>query len=184
MLDCQVAILENAISRFAATGEVAGPIGARHPSITPFAGFEASDGWLVIAAGNDQLFLKLCAAIGTPELAADARFRTNALRTDHWQELFDAINAALKARPAEDWLGILDAAGVPCGPINTIDKVLADAQVRARNMVVTAEDPETGTLIMAGNPIKLSAFDDPAVRKPAPKLDADRTAIMAQIKQG
>lgn len=181
MLDCQVAILENAISRYAATGEIAGPIGARHPSITPFAGFEAKDGWIVIAAGNEQLFVKLAMAIGRPDLASDPRYATNALRTEHWEPLFAEINAALKSRSAGDWLLVLDGAGVPCGPINTIDKVLADAQVRSRNMVVTADDPETGRLVMAGNPIKLSAFADPDVRKAAPKLDGDRAAILAQI---
>ena len=184
MLDCQVAILENAISRYAATGEIAGPIGARHPSITPFAGFEASDGWIVIAAGNEQLFVKMAAALGRPDLPTDPRYATNALRTQHWEPLSAEINAALKSRTAEEWLTLLDAAGVPCGPINTIDKVLADAQVRARNMVVTADDPETGKLMMAGNPIKLSGFADPEMRSPAPKLDGDRASILAQIAGG
>ena len=183
MLDGQVAILENAIARYAATGEVAGPIGSRHPSITPFAGFEAQDGWIVVAAGNDALFAKMVAALERPDLAADKRYATNALRTQHWEALFAEINGALKSRPAEAWLSILDEAGVPCGPINTIDKVLADEQVRARNMVVTADDPETGKLMMAGNPIKLSAFADPATRKAAPKLDADRAVILAEIME-
>jgi CoA:oxalate CoA-transferase len=181
MLDCQVAILENAISRYAATGEIAGPIGARHPSITPFAGFEAKDGWIIIAAGNEQLFGKLAAALGRPDLATDKRYATNTLRTEHWEPLSDEINAVLKSHSVEEWLTRLDAAGVPCGPINTIDKVLANAQVRSRNMVVTADDPETGRLVMAGNPIKLSAFADPDARKAAPKLDGDRAAILAQI---
>jgi CoA:oxalate CoA-transferase len=181
MLDCQVAILENAIARYAATGEVAGPIGARHPAITPFAAFEASDGWLVIAAGNDLLFQKMAGAIGAPELAADSRFLTNPLRTENWQPLEDAINAALKARKADEWLAILDEAGVPSGPINTIDKVLSDSHVRSRNMVVTANDPDSGSLLMAGNPIKLSGFADPETRRPAPKLDGDREVILAEL---
>jgi len=178
MLDCQVAILENAIARYAATGEVAGPIGARHPSITPFSAFEASDGWMVIAAGNDSLFRKMADAIDAPELADDPRFTTNGLRTDNESELAEAMNTALKAKTVDEWLSILGKAGVPCGPINAIDQVLADPHVRARNMVVTADDPESGTLTMAGNPIKLSAFVDPETRRPAPKLDADRTAIL------
>jgi CoA:oxalate CoA-transferase len=181
MLDCQVAILENAIARYAATGEVAGPIGARHPSITPFAGFEASDGWMVIAAGNDILFKKMVEAIGAPELAADPRYATNGLRCDNWEPLAASINEALKARSIDEWLDILDAAGVPCGPINTIDKVLNDPHVRARNMVVTSEDAEFGTLLMAGNPIKLSGFADVTTRQPAPRLDGDRAAILAEF---
>lgn len=182
MLDCQVAILENAISRYAATGEIAEPIGARHPSITPFAGFEASDGWMVIAAGNDSLFQKLTTALGTPALASDKRFASNALRTEHWTALFTELGKTLRGQPVAHWLSVLDAAGVPCGPINTIDKVLADPHVKARNMVVTANDPGLGPLIMAGNPIKLSGFADPAERRPAPALDQNRAAILGELE--
>ncbi len=181
MLDCQVAILENAISRYAATGEIAGPIGARHPSITPFAGFEAKDGWMVIAAGNDALFRKLVETIGVPALAKDERFANNRLRTDNWEQLFVAINNALKSRPVTEWLQVLDAAGVPCGPINSIDKVLADPHVRSRNMAVTAESSEGKPLIMAGNPIKMSCFVDPETRRPAPILDQHRPALLAEV---
>ena len=182
MLDCQVAILENAIARYAATGEVAGPLGVRHPSITPFSAFKGQDGQIVIAAGNDGLFVKLCEMLGVPKLATEARFKTNALRTDNWQPLFAEIEKALAKKPVAEWLVALDKAGVPCGPINTVDKVLADPHVLSRNMVVTAEDPDIGTLMMAGNPIKLSSFDDAAVRRAAPKLDADRAHILAEVQ--
>jgi CoA:oxalate CoA-transferase len=181
MLDCQVAILENAIARYAATGEVAGPLGARHPSITPFDAFEAKDGWIIIAAGNDTLFRRMCEAIGAPELPDDPRFVTNGLRTDNEAALSEAINAALRARTVDQWLAMLEKAGVPCGPINAIDQVLSDPHVLARNMVVTSEDPDSGKLLMAGNPIKMSGFADPETRRPAPKLDADRAAILKEI---
>jgi CoA:oxalate CoA-transferase len=181
MLDCQVAILENAISRYAATGEVAGPIGARHPSITPFAGFKAKDGWIVIAAGNDALFRKVAETIGVPALAKDGRFANNRLRTENWEQLFIAINTALKSRTVTGWLQVLDAAGVPCGPINSVDKVLADPHVRSRNMAVTAESPEGEPLIMAGNPIKMSCFVDPETRRPAPTLDQHRPSLLAEV---
>ncbi len=178
MLDCQVAILENAIARYAATGEVAGPIGARHPAITPFAAFHAEDTWIVIAAGNDALFDKLAKVVGREHWLTDERFVTNQKRTEHWEALFEEINAALAKRPAAQWLAALEEAGVPAGPINRIDEVLADPHVRARNMVVESNDAEVGKLIMAGNPIKLSPFDDPLERTPAPRLDADRDAIL------
>ena len=182
MLDCQVAILENAIARYAATGEIAGPLGARHPSITPFSAFHAQDGHMVIAAGNDALFSRMCATLGVPKLVFDARFRTNALRTEHWEALFAEIETALASKTIAEWLEELDEAGVPCGPINTVDKVLADPHVRSRNMVVTASDPDTGPLMMAGNPIKLSSFDDAATRRAAPALDADRARILEEIE--
>ncbi len=181
MLDCQVAILENAIARYAATGEVAGPLGARHPSITPFAAFEAKDGWIIIAAGNDTLFRRMSDAIGAPELPDDPRFLTNGLRTDNEVALSQTINAALQARTVDEWLAVLEQAGVPCGPINAIDQVLSDPHVLARNMVVTADDPDSGKLLMAGNPIKMSGFADPETRRPAPKLDADRAAILKEL---
>jgi CoA:oxalate CoA-transferase len=181
MLDCQVAILENAIARYAATGEVAGPIGARHPSITPFAAFEAKDAWFVIAAGNDALFQKVCDVVGSPGLSKDARFKTNALRTENQAALAQLLGEQFAKKPAEHWLNAFDDAGVPTGPINKVDQVLADPHVRSRNMVVTATDPETGPLTMAGNPIKLSTFADPDTRVAAPRLDANRTAILKEL---
>ncbi len=181
MLDCQVAILENAIARYVATGQVPGPLGARHPTITPFGAFAAADGHLIIAAGNDALFGKLCEALARPELAANPLFRTNPLRTEHNAALKDEMESALGRKPVAEWLAVLEKAGVPCGPINTVDKVLADPQVRARNMVVSAEDPVAGTIAMAGNPIKMSLFADPATRGPAPALDADRARILKEL---
>jgi len=182
MLDCQVAILENAIARYVATGEVPGPIGSRHPSITPFEAFATADGHIVVAAGNDGLFARLCQTIGRPALAADARFATNALRTEHNADLKRELEAVLTQRPTGEWLAAFAAAGIPCGPIQNVAQVLSDPQIAARNMVVTADDPEIGPLRMAGNPIKLSAFDDPPTRAPAPDLDADRARLLREME--
>src|SRR4051812_30886389 len=120
MLDCQVAILENAIARYAATGVVPGPLGARHPSITPFAAYAAADGHFVIAAGNDALFRRLCEVIGCPEVADDSRFATNASRTDHHAELQVEIERALRVENVATWLERLEAADLPCGAINDV----------------------------------------------------------------
>jgi CoA:oxalate CoA-transferase len=181
MLDCQVATLENAIARYTATGEVPGPLGSRHPSITPFDAFATADGYIIIAAGNNVLFAKLCDALGRDDLPANPLFAENDLRSTHHVALKHELESALKTRTTDEWLGVLEAAGVPCGPINTVDKVLADPQVLARNMLVSLEDPVAGSVRMAGNPIKLSAFTDPSVRPPAPDLDADRAAIVAEF---
>jgi len=181
MLDGQIAILENAIARFEATGISPGPLGARHPSITPFAAFAAADGDLVIAAGNDRLFARLCAVIEREDLAAAARFETNDLTTDNEPALTREIEAALAARPVDDWLARLERAGIPCGPINDIAAALSDPQVRARNMLVEGALPGGGRLAMAGNPIKMSGVPDPAERPAAPALDADRAAILAEL---
>ena len=173
MLDCQVAILENAVARYGATGEAPGPLGARHPSITPFDVFEAADGPLVIAAGNDALFARLCGALGREGLASDERFADNRRRTENADALAAEIEGALAGGPAAEWLERLGAAGVPCGPINDVAAVVDDPGVRARNMIVSVELPDGTTVEMAGNPVKLSAHGDPAVRAAAPGLGAD-----------
>lgn len=181
MLDCQVAVLENAIARYVATGEVPGPLGARHPSITPFDAFRTRDGYVIIAAGNDRLFESLCQAVGRPDLVRHPRFATNALRTQYADALKQELENALHMRDTAEWLPVLEAAGVPNGPVNDVERVLNDPHIAARNMIVSAEDPVAGTLPMAGNPIKLSAFPDPATRAPAPDLDADRRAILDEL---
>ncbi|WP_372917320.1 CaiB/BaiF CoA transferase family protein [Sandarakinorhabdus sp.] len=179
MLDGQIAILENAIARYAATGESPGPLGARHPSITPFAAYSCADAPIVIAAGNDQLFAALCGALGLP--GDDPRFAGNEARTAHAEELSAVLEAVLLTQPAAHWLPLLDAAGVPSGPLNTIGQALANPQVKARNMVVHTSLPDGTPLIAAGNPIKLSAHADPDTRPPAPDLDADRAAILKEL---
>ncbi len=181
MLDCQIAILENAIARYAATGTAPGPLGARHPSITPFAAYQAQDGWIIVAAGNNSLFEKLCGVLGRPDLLADPDFATNDARTTHVDRLAHEMEFTLRHRPVAFWMEALERAGVPCGPINNVQQALDDPHVRARNMVVTVDDPVTGPLEIAGNPIKLSAFADPPTRDPVPDLDGNRAAILAWL---
>jgi len=184
MLDCQVAILENAIARYLATGEVPGPIGARHPSITPFDAFETSDGHLVLAVGNDALFQKLCEVIERPDLANDARFGTNPERTEHQAALKADLERTLRSETTRTWLERLSLAGIPSAPIHDVASLLADPQVAARNMIVETPDPDAGALRSAGNPIKLSGFPDPRVRPGAPDLDADGARIRRALKEG
>jgi CoA:oxalate CoA-transferase len=153
MLDCQTAILESAIGRFFATGESPGPMGSRHPSITPFAAYRASDGYLVIAAGNGDLFSRLCDALGRPDLALDPRFATNESRGEAHEELSREIEEALAARSVIEWLDSLGERGIPCGPINNIQQALTDPQTTARGMVITARDAAGTEFKMAGSPL-------------------------------
>jgi len=178
MLDCQVAMLENGIARYVATGEIPGPLGSRHPSITPFQAFKTNNGHIVIAAGNDILFARMAKAIDRQALIDDDRFASNELRCRHAEALTGIIEEALTQEAASHWLGLLDQAGIPCGPINNIEQVLNDPQVTSRNMVISVDDPDVGILKMAGNPIKLSGFADPVKREPAPVLDQDRDTII------
>lgn len=183
MLDSQVAILENAIARYAALGSVPGPIGARHPSITPFQAYQAKDGHVVIAAGNDKLFATLCETLDLPDLPNDPRFVSNATRCEHVHDLKVILEERLASQSADHWITLLDSHGIPTGPINTVDKVLSDPQVLARNMVVTAPEDTIGELKMAGNPIKVTGVDDPPRRRAAPKLDEDREEILNWLAQ-
>jgi CoA:oxalate CoA-transferase len=182
MLDCQVATLENAIARTQATGEAPGPLGSRHPSIAPFEAFATRDGFVVVAAGNDALFERLCTEVGRPGLARDPRFLSNPDRTAHVDDLKLLLEEALASRDTEAWLVAFEAAGIPCAPLNDVAGVLADPQVAARRMLVEVDDPAAGTLRLAGNPLKLSGFADPPTREAAPDLDQHRARILAELE--
>src|SRR5262249_881602 len=154
------------------TGHVPGPLGNRHPSITPFEPYAAADRPLVIAAGNDVLFGRLCAALGRADLAADPRYASNSTRPHHAAELKADLEAALCRQSAGHWIEVLGAAGVPCALTQNVAEAVAHPQAQARNMVVRA-----GDLIMSGNPIKCAGFPDAPTRRPAPGLNADGDRI-------
>ena len=180
MLDCQVAILENALVRYLSTGEVPQPLGRRHPTITPFEAFESADGYVVIAMGNNVLWKKFCDHVNQPELVDDERFCTNALRTEHHDELFPILAEIMRQRSTEQWVTALEEIGVPCGPVNTVDKVATDPQVLAREMIVEVEHEVTGTVGIPGIPIKLSETPG-RVDAPAPNLGEHTEEILTGL---
>jgi CoA:oxalate CoA-transferase len=181
MFDCQLALLENAVMRYTTTGEIPGPLGARHPSITPFEAFPTADGYMIVAAGNDGLYKKLCAALGRGDLADDPRYATNDLRNSNHDSLFAALAEQFATKPTAGWIPVIEKAGVPCGPINNVAQALQHPQVEARNMLVEVDDPKAGRVKLAGNPLKMSAFEDPKTRPSAPELDADRERILREL---
>jgi CoA:oxalate CoA-transferase len=179
MLDSQIAILEHAVAIASATGKAPGPTGARHPTITPFSTFRAADGFFVIAAGNDALFRKLCTALGLGALAHDPRFTTNAARCENVHILKRLIEGVTLDKPRDQWIAVLEAAGVPTGRVQNVVEALADPQLLARNMVLEVEAPPGRPgFVAAGNPIKMSTLEEPVRRPPAPTLDGDRQAIL------
>ena len=183
MLDCQLAILENALTTHLVTGALPGRLGTRHPNIAPFQAFEAADGRdIVVCAGHNPQFANLCQAIGRPDLAADPRFRSPDARRRHVEALQVEIGGALRSRTAAEWLERLERAGVPCAPVNSVADAARTPQVAARHMIVEIEDPTIGRLPVAGNPIKLAGVPEPESRRPPPDLDADRTAILAWLR--
>ena len=179
MLDSVVSILENALARYQATGIEPAPLGSRHPSITPFETFRTADGRIVIAAGNDRLFRRLCDVLGAPELASDPRFAGNAERTEHRDALKAALEAALARRGTSGWLRALEAAGVPASPVAGVADVAADPQVAARNMLVEAAG--AGGFRVTGTPIKIAGVDDPPRRPGAPALGEHRDGILREL---
>jgi len=181
MLDSQVALLENAISRYVATGDVPGRLGSRHPSIAPFAAFATRDGHIAIAAGNDELFARVARVLGREDLVGDERFTSNPRRVQNHEALHEEMEVALSAHPSKHWLDALEAAGVPSGPLNNVAQVMADPQILHRNMIVETLDPDLGPIRMQGNPVKLSAHADPKTRAPAPELDEHRAAILKEL---
>ena len=180
MLDCQVAVLENAISRYVTSGNVPVPLGNRHPSITPFSAFTAQDGHIIVGAGNDRLWTKLCNILGKPELLTDSRFNTNSNRTANVQKLTAILNEVFSKKTIDEWMRVLEEAELPCAPINTVEKIINDPQIKARNMIVEIEHPVAGNLKMAGIPVKLSATPG-AIERPAPLLGQHTAELMNEL---
>ena len=182
MLDSQMAIQEHSLATTTATGVPPGPTGARHPSITPFSTYRASDGFFVIAAGNDALFAKLAQAMKAPEWITDPRFATNGARCENVHVLKRLIETVTLQQPRAHWIDLLEASGVPTAKVQNMAEAIEDPQVKARHMVVPVEQREGGPSFMAaGNPIKMSTLPDRQARGPAPLLDADRSAILAWL---
>lgn len=179
MLDCMVAILENAVARYTATGEDPVPIGNRHPSIAPFTSVKTSNGFLNIACGNDLLWKKFCEVICRSELAEDERYLTNADRCKNMDELIPTLNDTLGENTTEFWLEKLEQAHVPAGPINRISEVLKDPQVQARNMLLELMHPVVGQIKVPGTPVKFSdTFAE--ITEPAPVLGEHSRLILRE----
>ena len=131
--------------------------------------------------GNDALYVKLTEALGRPDLAENPLFKTNPLRNQHQPALKAEIEGVLTNGTTEHWIAVLEKAGLPCGPVNNVAQALAHPQTQARNMLVECDDPVTGPLKLAGNPMKFSAFPDPETRDASPDLDADRERILREL---
>ena len=183
MLDCQAALMETALARFDVEGKVPTRTGDSHPSLAPFESFAAKDARFIIAAGNDTLFMLMADALGAPELALDPRFITNDLRCRNRPDMVAAIEALTGTEPVEHWIEKLNAAGVPCSPINTVDKLFDHPQLKARNMIIQVKGEGPRAVRTAGNPIKLAGYAefDPNQPVAAPRLNQHREAILAQL---
>jgi CoA:oxalate CoA-transferase len=180
MVDGLVYALENAIVRHTLSGEVPGPLGTRHPAITPFQAFPTADSWVIIAIGNDSLWHTFCTALDRSDLAQDPRFQTNALRTANQPALDEILQQSTRQKTTAQWIEILEAHRLPCSPINTIDAVVDDPNIRYRGMVVEVDQPGIGPLAIAGSPFHLSETPG-EVRTPAPLLGQHTEQVLREV---
>jgi crotonobetainyl-CoA:carnitine CoA-transferase CaiB-like acyl-CoA transferase len=182
LLDVTAATLANQASNYLVGGVVPGRLGNAHPNIVPYQSFVAADGHLIVAVGNDGQFARFVDELGSPELAEDGRFITNAARVKNRDSLVPLLQARMLERSKAEWLAALEAADVPAGPINKIDEVFAEPQLQSRGMQVNLAHPDNPELQVVGNPIKLSRTPV-EYRRPPPKLGEHTDAVLASLTQ-
>lgn len=182
MLDCQVAIQENAFVRYLNTGELPQALGTRHPVFTPFQVFPTKDGYIAVATmgGVRDQWPLYCAIIGHLELIDDERYQTGWSRTQNYEALEPVLNEAMKARTTQEWLAELESAEIPCGPVNTIDKVVADPQIQIREMIVDVHHPTAGSFKVTNTPVKLSRTNA-KLEQASPDLGEHTKEVLAEF---
>jgi len=173
LLDVQVATLANQALNYLASGNVPGHLGNAHPNIVPYQAFATEDGHMILAVGNDGQFAKFCKVAGLDGVAEDERFKTNAARVKNRETLVPVLQDVIKSHPLDWWIKELEAAHVPCGPINTIDRVFEDPHVLARQMKLELDHPSAGKVPSVGSPLKFS--ETPVDYKSAPPTLAQHT---------
>jgi crotonobetainyl-CoA:carnitine CoA-transferase CaiB-like acyl-CoA transferase len=179
LLDVQVACLANQAMNFLVSGNVPRRSGNAHPNLVPYQDFPTSDGYMIIAVGNDAQFARLCAAMGIAELASDPMFAANKQRVANRGELIERLSAVSVTHSTAHWIGALERVGVPAGPINSLDAVFDDPQVRARSMRIDMPHPVAGTVPLVANPLRLS--QTPVSYRSAPPPLGEHTAeVLAQ----
>jgi glutaryl-CoA transferase len=180
LLDVQVAALANQALNYLVSGRPPGRLGNAHPNIVPYEVFQAADGHFILAVGNDGQFRRFCEVAGRPDLSVDLRFATNPARVENRAVLVPLLADVIAVRRRADWLTALEAAGVPCGPINTLDQVFDDSQLGARGLRLDLPYGDGGTAPSVACPIKLSVT--PAVPEQGPpRLGAQTDAVLAGV---
>jgi len=179
LFDASVAALINQGANYLLGGLVPQPMGNAHPNIVPYQLFDAADRPFILAAGNDRLYRRTCEAIGRPDLADDERFLTNEARVRNRASLVPMLAEAFRARPAEEWLRLLEDVGAPCAPVRTVDEVFASHEGAA--MVQQVEDPVRGVLRLVADPIRVNG-GMPAVRMPPPRLGEHSAQVLDELE--
>jgi crotonobetainyl-CoA:carnitine CoA-transferase CaiB-like acyl-CoA transferase len=180
LLDVQVTSLANQNMNFLTSGKPPVRMGNAHPNIVPYQDFPTADGNMIIAVGNDGQFAALCKVLGHPEWATDARFATNTLRVKNRETIIGLLSAATATRTTAEWVKACGEAGVPCGPINDLNAVFDDPQIKARKLKIEMAHPTAGTMPLVGSPINMSATPV-AYRSPPPLLGEHTLAVLEEV---
>jgi len=180
LLDCTTAALVNQASTYHVAGTAPGRMGNAHPTVVPYQVFATSDGHLILAVGNDGQFERFCKAAGVEHLAEDDQYRTNPQRIINRVALIAIMEEIFRQRPSAEWMSLLEAASVPCGPINTIDQVFDDPQIKHRKMARTLQHPQAGKITVTANPIRMASFDTTATKAP-PRLGEDTESVLKDM---
>ena len=180
LLDAQLSWLSYYIGMYLASGEIPLRRGSAHATVVPYQAFACADGrYITLGTGNDRLFRRFAEVAGV-DLADDPRFRSNPDRIRHRADLLPLLDAVFRTRPAAVWLEALRAAGVPCGPISTVDEIVVDPQVRAREMLVEIDHPSAGRITVPGLPVKCSATPG-SIRRPPPRLGEHTVEVLGEL---
>jgi CoA:oxalate CoA-transferase len=182
MLDCQVTMMENAFSRYFATGAVPGPIGSRHPAAVPFQAFATQDGYIVVAIISDrpEPWPRFCTAIGLPELADDPRFKDQTARLQNYTILAPLIEGAIRKKTSREWLVELSKSEIPCGPVNGIDAIAKDPQILRRGMIAEIPHKKVGKWKVANTPFKFNAASSHP-QGPSPGLGEHTDQVLQEM---
>jgi CoA:oxalate CoA-transferase len=182
MLDCQLTVLENAFVRYLNTGEIPRALGTRHPVIAPFQAFETGDGYVAVAlrGGVKDQWPLFCAAIDRVDIIDDPRFEDGWLRLVNYKELEPILTDAMKGKTTGEWIDELERLGIPCGPVNSIDRIAGDPHTAARNMIVEVNHPEAGTFKVVNSPFKFSRTPG-MVERFSPDLGEHTQDVLKQV---
>jgi len=180
LLDCQVGLLANQAQNYLVSGQCPQRLGNAHPNVAPYQVFASADGYLILAVGSDRQFAAFCREAGAEELATDPRFVTNAARIANRDALTELLAPLLRQRPSDAWFTSLEQAGVPCGPINTIEQVFADPQVLARDLRFDMPLEDGHSVAQVANPLRLSATP-PSYRRPPPALGQHTAEVLREL---
>lgn len=180
MLDVQISLHTYRAKYYLVAGEIPRPVGTGHVSSVPLRAYRTKDSYIVIEAFMDHFWRNLCRAIGMESLADDPRFNSRSKRLENREEVDRILEEAFLKKTTNEWIEIFDEIEVPSGPINTLDKALADPQVLSRNMIIEIDSPHTGKLKDVGNPIKISGVDE-EIFNPPPLLGEHTEMILKNM---